>query len=106
MQSVLLTIHVLLALALIGLVLVQRSEQDGFGLSGGGNSVFSGRSTANFLSRSTAIVATLFLSTSMVLAVLSSRSSDTGLLQTIEQTGPVTPAKPAQPKTPAVPFAQ
>ena len=73
MQTIILVIHVLLALALIGVVLMQRSEAGlgslGGGASGGGG-LMSGRATANLLTRSTAILDGAFMFTSILLAIL------------------------------------
>ncbi|VAW63676.1 Protein translocase membrane subunit SecG [hydrothermal vent metagenome] len=75
MISILLVIHVLLSLSIIGLVLLQRGKGADAGASlGGGSSgsVFGARGAANFLSRSTAVLATAFFITSLGLAYLSS----------------------------------
>lgn len=71
MYTVILVIHTILAVALIGIILVQRSSTDGFGLSGNSSSsVLSGQSQANLLTRMTAILAASFIGTSLVLGVL------------------------------------
>ncbi len=75
MISILLVIHVLLSLAIIGLVLLQRGKgaEAGASLGGGSSgSVFGARGAANFLSRSTAVLAAAFFATSLGLAFLSS----------------------------------
>lgn len=59
MQTVLLVIQIMISLALIGLVLIQRSEGGGLGI-GGGSGFMSARGTANALTRTTAILAALF----------------------------------------------
>src|SRR5690349_6283245 len=72
MQTVVLVIHLLIAIALVGLVLLQRSEGGGLGLGGGGGGGFmTARGTANLLTRSTAILAGCFVATSLALAILS-----------------------------------
>lgn len=80
MQQVLLIIHLLIAVALVGVVLLQRSEGGGLGIggggSGGGGNLMSVRGTANLLTRATAILAASFMASSMVLAIMSSRQSD------------------------------
>ena len=75
MTTVLLMIHLLLALALVGVVLIQRSEGGGLGIGGGGDmgGLMSGRGTANFLTRTTAILAACFMASSMLLAYVSAR---------------------------------
>src|SRR3546814_11164949 len=75
MATVLLVIHILLALALIGVVLLQRSEGGGLGIGGGGGGggmggLLSGRGTANLLTRTTAILAAGFMLTSITLTIL------------------------------------
>jgi protein translocase, SecG subunit len=72
MQQVLLAIHLMIVLALTGVILLQRSE-GGLGLGGGGglSGLMSSRGQANLLTRATAVLATLFFITSMALAVVS-----------------------------------
>lgn len=78
MQTVLIVVHLIIVLALIGVVLLQRSE-GGLGLGGGGSGGVSGfmtgRGQANALTRATAILAALFFVTSMTLAVMSHRNA-------------------------------
>ena len=72
MTTVLLIIHLFVTLALIGVVLIQRSEGGGLGIgsSQGMGSFMSGRGTANLLTRSTAILAAIFMALSLTLALL------------------------------------
>jgi preprotein translocase subunit SecG len=72
MEIVLRVLQVFLAVGLIGVVLLQRSEGGGLGIgsSGGAGSFMSVRGTANFLTRVTAILAALFMITCLVLALL------------------------------------
>jgi len=67
-ETIVLIVHLLVALFLIGVVLLQRSEGGALGIGGGG--VMSGRGAANALTRATSILAACFLSTSAILAVL------------------------------------
>jgi len=69
MQTVLIVIHLMIVLALVGVVLIQRSEGGGLGI-GGGSGFMSARGTANALTRTTAILATLFFITSLGLGIL------------------------------------
>jgi preprotein translocase subunit SecG len=69
MQTVIILIHLMIVLAMIGLVLLQRSEGGGLGM-GGGAGFMSSRGTANVLTRATAILAGLFFATSLVLSIL------------------------------------
>ena len=69
MQTVLIVIHLMIVLALVGVVLIQRSEGGGLGI-GGGSGFMSARGTANALTRTTAILAALFFFTSLALGIL------------------------------------
>jgi len=69
MQHVVIVIHLMLVVALIGVVLLQRSEGGGLGI-GGGSGFMTSRGTANVLTRATAILATCFFITSLVLSIL------------------------------------
>src|SRR5215211_6743668 len=102
-------IHVLIALALIGVVLLQKSEGGALGMGGGGMSGFmTGRSTANLLTRTTAILAVLFFVTSILLVWFSNATRaptsiiDRGGPSPILPMTPAAPA-PAAPATPAAP---
>lgn len=76
MHNVILIIHLVLALSLIGVVLLQRSEGGGLGLGGGGGGgVMSGRSAASALSRITWGLAIAFLCTSLALTILAAKES-------------------------------
>lgn len=69
MQTVLIVIHLMIVLALVGVVLLQRSEGGGLGI-GGGSGFMSARGAANALTRTTAILAALFFVTSLGLGLL------------------------------------
>jgi preprotein translocase subunit SecG len=69
MQTVLIVIHLMIVLALVGVVLIQRSEGGGLGI-GGGSGFMSARGAANALTRTTAILAALFFATSLGLGLL------------------------------------
>jgi preprotein translocase subunit SecG len=103
MESVLIVVHLLIVVALCGVVLLQRSEGGGLGLGGGGgspSSFLSGRGQANALTRTTAILGTAFFITSLMLAVLASRSS--APRSVIDGVAPAAPAAPGAP-APAAP---
>ena len=75
MQTVLIIIHLIIVLALIGVVLLQRSEGGGMGLGGGGggggvSGFMTGRGQANALTRATAVLAGLFFVTSIALTIV------------------------------------
>jgi len=109
MITIIVSIHLILAVALIGVVMLQKSEGGALGMGGGGMSGFmTGRSTANLLTRTTAILAVAFFTTSVLLVVLSNRSESSRSL--IDQGGPApstqeTPAAPAPPP-PSAPLAK
>ncbi len=109
MYTVLLVVHTILVLFLIGMVLIQRTDSDGLGgLGGGGNQFLTGRSSANLLTRTTAILAGAFMLTSLVLAIMASRMNQGSLLDALPLDAPVIdeqPIKTEKPVTqePAVP---
>lgn len=75
MQTVLLVIHLLITCAMIGVILIQRSE-GGMGLGGGTmGGLMTTRGSANLLTHTTAILVGCFLMTSLGLAILASRQS-------------------------------
>jgi preprotein translocase subunit SecG len=79
METLLLAIHVLAALALVGLVLLQHGKGADVGAafgSGASGSVFGSAGSANFLSRTTAILAVVFFVTSLGLTYFSSRKTE------------------------------
>ena len=68
MQTVLIVIHLMVVIALVAVVLLQRSEGGALGIGSGG--FMTGRSQANVLTRATAILAALFFATSLGLTIL------------------------------------
>ncbi|MDR9484012.1 MULTISPECIES: preprotein translocase subunit SecG [Sediminimonas] len=83
MENVILIIHLLLALALIGVVLIQRSEGGGLGMGGGGGGgapggVMSGRAAATALGRVTWVLAIAFICTSLALTIIAAQKSTGG----------------------------
>jgi preprotein translocase subunit SecG len=114
MIVLLFAIHVVIALAMVGVVLLQKSEGGALGMGGGGMSGFmTGRSTANLLTRTTAILAAAFFATSVLLVVLSNSSGasrsllDQGTPTTQETpAAPVPSPEPAKPAEPSAPLAK
>ncbi|TQF77127.1 preprotein translocase subunit SecG [Elioraea sp. Yellowstone] len=102
MASVLLIIHLLVTLALIVVVLLQRSEGGGLGIgsSGGMGAFMGGRGTANLLTRTTAILGTLFFVLSLALALI---NQGTRQPRSLLDSAPVTAPAPSLPPAPAVP---
>jgi preprotein translocase subunit SecG len=109
LTAVLLIIHLFVTIALIGVVLIQRSEGGGLGIgsSQGMGAFMSGRGTANLLTRMTAILATIFMALSLTLALMNRGTGGVGggLLANPPPaaSAPVTPAPPPAPKGPTVP---
>lgn len=111
MQTLILIIHVLVALGIIGLVLLQHGKGADMGAafgSGSAGSLFGASGSANFLSRTTAILTAVFFVTSLVLTYLSAgRGENKGvMLSQPPVTAPSTPqgaAPAAAPSTPAEP---
>ena len=121
MQTVLITFHLIVVVALGGVVLVQRSEGGALGIGGGG--FMTGRGQANALTRATAILGTIFFITSLALTVMAnmgrapksifqgvappSQSAPAGnvldQLKQIEERQPSAPAAPVAPAAPAAP---
>ena len=114
MFILLLAVHILVAIALVGVVLLQKSEGGALGMGGGGMSGFmTGRSTANLLTRATAILAAAFMMTSVLLVVM--HNHERAPRSIIEQNTPAIPAAPApappqpppaEPAQPTVPLAR
>lgn len=81
METVLIVVHLMIVLALVGSVLLQRSEGGALGMGGGGGSggggFMTGRGTANALTRTTAYLAAAFFATSIALAILASQGTTT-----------------------------
>lgn len=104
MENVILTVHLILALLLIGVVLLQRSEGGGLGMGGGGgggSGVMSGRQAANALSKLTWIFAAAFIATSLTLTILAARDASSGSV--VDQFGTGTQGAEDAPATPALP---
>jgi preprotein translocase subunit SecG len=98
MQTVIILIHLMIVLAMVGLVLIQKSEGGGLGMGGGGGSGFlSSRGTANVLTRTTAILAALFFATSLLLSILAGVDRKP---RSILDSGGGTPAAPGAPAAP------
>ena len=115
MQAIILVIHLLIALSLVGVVLLQRSEGGlgGLGGSGGGGGMgglIGGRAAANLLTRATGVLAGTFFATSIVLAILAGTHSgptsiiggESGAPQQQQQA----PMQPHQPAVPTVPTGE
>jgi preprotein translocase subunit SecG len=107
LAAVILIIHLFVTLALIGVVLIQRSEGGGLGIgtSQGMGSFMTGRGTANLLTRATAILAAIFMALSLTLALMNRGTMGTSrsILDTEPTPGPTLPAAPPPPAAPSAP---
>jgi len=106
MITVILVVHLMLAVALVAVVLLQKSEGGALGMGGGGMSGFmTGRTTANLLTRTTAILALCFFLTSIGLAWMASRQRAPHSI--IDQGAvPEAPATPVAPSAPSAPLSK
>jgi preprotein translocase subunit SecG len=119
MITVLLLIHIMVAVALVGVVLLQRSEGGALGIGGGGG-FMTGRSAGNALTKTTAVLAAGFFATSLALSILASQhGAAPSILNPAGQGGggglaplqipgapaPATPQAPSAPAAPATPQA-
>ncbi len=77
METVLIVVHLLIVIALAGVVMLQRSEGGGLGAGASPSAFMSGRGQTNLLSRTTAILGAGFFATSLALAVVATRSAPT-----------------------------
>ncbi len=114
MQTVLIVIHLMIVVSLVGVVLLQRSEGGGLGM-GGGSGFMTARGAANALTRATAILATGFFITSLLLSILArygdkpsdtldlvpaaTNSKGTGVIDQLGAAKPAVPVKPGVPAT-------
>ena len=100
MTAVLIVIHLILAIAMVFIVLIQQSEGGIGGLGGGGGmgGFMTGRATANLLTRLTAVLAALFMVTSLTLAILANDTQERGSILDRNQ-----PAPANQQQGPSVP---
>lgn len=93
MQNVVLIVHLLLALSLIGVVLVQRSEGGGLGIGGGDGNPSAGRPPLTAMAKLTWGLAIAFITTSLVLTVIAAQNSAT--TSVLDRLGVPTPAQTA-----------
>jgi len=120
MDTIILVLHLVIVTALIFVILIQRTGQDGLsglgGASSGGNALFSVRGKANLLTRLTSILATLFIVTSMTLAYFATHKAGGSIADKIaaqpaaieKKLDSKDAAKPAEtkPAEPQVPLAK
>ncbi len=107
MTEVIIVIHLILAIALVGVILLQRSEGGGLGMGGGGGGMggfMTGRATANLLTRATAVIAALFMLTSLTLAILAGGDRESRSI--LDQPPAPVEQEPAKPEGPSAPLAR
>ncbi len=106
MIAILTVIHIMVTIALIGVILIQRSEGGGLGIGGGGGGGMSGfmtgRGTANLLTRVTAGLAVAFMATSIALTLLATGGRSTSIMDAPPAAPAAAPA-PLAPTTPSAP---
>ena len=105
METIILVVHLIIAIALVGVVLMQRSEGGALGMGGSGGGVgggfMSGRAAADVLTRTTAILAACFIATSIILGVMAGSGRESGSI--LDQAPPVSSTPAAPSATPTVP---
>jgi preprotein translocase subunit SecG len=97
MQSVIIIIHLMIVLAMVGLILIQKSEGGGLGMGSGGGGFMSNRGTTNVLTRTTAVLAATFFATSLILSIFAGMDRKP---RSVLTPGAATPGAPATPGTP------
>lgn len=88
MENVVLVIHLILAVGIIGLVLIQKSEGGGLGIGGGSGglgNIATARSTGNILTRLTAIFATAFFITSLTLSIMAGHHKEETISEQLDK---------------------
>lgn len=110
MENILLAIHTIIALALVGIVIMQRSSQDGFGMGSGSGGTLgsgSGRAKANPMTRATAILAAVFMISSLLLVYITTGGTRSSMIEQLQE-GDSTPeaTESDTESTPQVPLAQ
>jgi len=86
MENFILVLNIILAVLLIAVILLQRSEGGALGLGVSQDNFISSRSASSFLTKTTAIIATLFIMTSISLTIISKEEiSSTSVLEKVEE---------------------
>ena len=86
MENLILILNIIIAILLIGVILLQRSEGGALGLGISQDNFISSRSAGSFLTKATAIIATLFIITSISLTIISKDEfSSTSVLEKVEE---------------------
>lgn len=94
----LLVVFAVVAAALVGVILMQRSEGGGLGMGGSPSGLMSARGAGDFLTRTTAILATLFVGLAIAMAFVSAkRGAPSGVDETLERAAPAAQQQPVDP---------
>jgi preprotein translocase subunit SecG len=103
-----LVIHCVLAVALVGVVLLQRSEGGALGMGGGPSGFMTARGASNLLTRATSVLATLFVLTSLGLAGIAAGAgkSSSAVEKALEAQNKAEASVPAKPVAPKIPVAE
>ncbi|HBQ22653.1 MAG: preprotein translocase subunit SecG [SAR116 cluster bacterium] len=107
MQEILTIVHIIIVVLLIGVVLLQRSEGGVLGIGGGQNAFMSGRSAANAMTRTTSILAVLFVCSSLGLALIAGTFKDGTIvdeIEKLEESSQPVDQKDITPGAPAIPL--
>jgi len=104
MQSVIIVIHLMIVIAMIGVVLLQKSEGGGLGMGGGGGGFLTSRGTANVLTRTTAFLALGFFITSLLLSILAGVDRKPRSILQNSAAAPASQGAPAAPGAPQAPL--
>ena len=100
METLLLIVHIILAILLIGSVLLQKSDGGALGIGGNSDNLMSSRSAGNFLTKFTAVVAFLFIITSISLTLINKKdTSQKSIIDKIEQLDKNTNTQPKIPSS-------
>src|SRR5690348_14225155 len=94
MQTVIIVIHLMVVVAMIGIVLLQKSEGGGLGI-GGGSGFLTSRGTSNVLTRTTAGLAAVFFATSLILSLLAGFERKPHSIINTGTPAPTSPGAPA-----------
>ena len=96
MENIILVLNIILAVLLVGIILLQKSEGGALGLGVSQDSFISSRSASSVLTKATAIIATLFIITSISLTIMSKEEfSSTSVLENVQEK-----ADPSEPEIP------
>ena len=86
MENIILVLNIILAILLIGIILLQKSEGGALGLGASQDSFISSRSAGSFLTKATAVIASLFIITSISLTIISKENfTSSSVLEKIEE---------------------